>query len=152
MWIMTLDGFFSVVQKPRQRETAMLTVRGRSRDDLVRLTRRLKIQRKIYQAWESQDYEWRIMLRKEQWAKYLALMAQSIEYDNFKHEIALMDPERSAVYSRIWGILHGISDRPKLQSTGKAVTFKGRKGGKTFASDMSRKYPDIFQTDIFERG
>lgn len=85
MWIFTLDGFFSAVQKPEDVPGDKISVRVRAREDLVRLMERLKIRSKII-ATPQADYPYRIVIGRDVWTRYVELMAQELTYPNFKQE------------------------------------------------------------------
>ena len=105
MWVISLDGFLSVVQKNRDKGTDNVEVRSRNSHDLRRFIKRMNIRRKIIETPQA-DYPFRIVTTRKIWGKYLAQMAEMISYDNFKHQIGLQDgKDRAKVYLRVWSDL-----------------------------------------------
>lgn len=120
MWVLTTEGFLSATAMPGHPQ-AGVQVRARVRDDLVKLLshfdpaeqRRLGNQsslRIIHTP--DNDYEFRVFLTHEQWARYLAEMALSLDYDNFKYAVdERQGSERHMVYLRVWSALErGLHD------------------------------------------
>jgi hypothetical protein len=105
MWMIGLEGFYSVVQHRKKKNHVL--VRARVRQDLVRLKRfipGMKIQR-TYRA----DYPFRALVTKKQLANAAQRMVLEIDYDNFKSAVTKkFGHERSDVYMRIWSALHGL--------------------------------------------
>jgi hypothetical protein len=98
MWIFNKDGFFSVVQKPDQRGTEFVTVRSRSKKDIVNCVNAMNLSEKEIIANAGTDYEYRVEVSKNVWSDYISQTIQTIDYDNFKHEIEEHDVERANVY------------------------------------------------------
>jgi len=121
MWVMTQDGFYSVVQyvprmdEPKRRKNAedSLLVRARVREDLEALGKyvpRLTIRRD-----DSADYMFRTIMTREEWTTCLASVVQEIDYTNFKNRVgARQGAERSSVYHRVWRAL--LSLQPSQQA------------------------------------
>lgn len=105
MWLFTKDGFYSVVQKPHQKGTGMVTVRTRNKDDMLHVIKALGIGTKHLISDEGTDYEYRIEVNKTQWSEYVTMAIADIEYDNFKHEVEKHDPERAHIYLGVWSTL-----------------------------------------------
>lgn len=119
MWIMTPRGFFSVVHKDGSPDE-VLTVRARARQDLEGLGDLLPVEP---YALQYSDYPWRIEVTRDEWTYCLAMMAAEIDYGNFKNEVTKRQgPERSAVYSRVWGALLALEPREAKAGTGTATT------------------------------
>jgi hypothetical protein len=113
MWVFTLDGFFSVVQKDWDKDTDIVQVRGRNKGDLERFVQRMNLHEKLIETPEA-DYHFRVITTRQVWGKYLDQMARSISYDNFKHEVEVQDGvSRADIYLRVWGELR------KLKKLGK---------------------------------
>ncbi len=108
MWLMTNIGFFSAVQKPG---TDFLTVRARVKGDLDALREQYlpTLSKTIGHA--GTDYPWRATVSHEDFAQALGKIAQNIDYDNFKNEVARRQGKtRSHRYSRVWHALYGMGD------------------------------------------
>jgi len=100
MWLFTVDGFYSIVQKPG--ETG-LQIRARSRDDLVRL--RGNYLPELTEPIETRDgdYRYRAFATHEQLADALSAIALDIHYSNFKSEVGeQLGWEREALYHEVW--------------------------------------------------
>jgi len=107
MWVFTIDGFFSAVQKPKDRTTGRIQVRARNREDLVRFKSRMNLQNRILST-PAGDYPFRIVTSKKAWGKYLDRMARIMEYGNFKAECDRMGLNRGGIYHRVWSILQNL--------------------------------------------
>lgn len=112
MWIMTMDGFYSAVEKPWDREDGHLTVRARCREDIDRLVAKLEVDA-VPKFSESADYAWRVRVPREAWALYLVSATEDLSYDNFKDETKRrLGRERASVYGSVWARLLDLDDRP----------------------------------------
>lgn len=122
MWVITPDqGFFSAVQKDPTKPNE-LTIRARAREDLERLTKLpslRKYRNKIVEG-EGTDYGYRIVVTRRRWQKALVVMAQGIDYINFKTAVGLrFSQARASIYSRVWSALYAIQP-PGLTKWGDA--------------------------------
>jgi len=111
MWIFSKDGFFSVVQKPHQKSTDMITVRSRDNKDLLNFMKTVGLEADCLLTTPHADYECRVDIPKLLWAGYLAKCAEEINYDNFKHMIEESDPERAHIYLGVWSAMLKLSKR-----------------------------------------
>lgn len=84
----------------------MVTVRSRSRQDLMNLKDLIQDVEPIGNA--GTDYPWRIRISKEKWAEIVSVFAMETTYPNFKSETGKHDPERAHIYSKVWSALFGI--------------------------------------------
>jgi len=90
MWLMTVDGFFSVVAflEPNGRiDPARLLVRSRDRQHLVRVQTRYQLPGKITHLSDA-DYPYRMVVWKTDWLRVTRDMMQRIDYPNFKSAVA----------------------------------------------------------------
>ena len=137
MWLFTHFGFFSIVQKDGEAE---LTIRSRTRGDLLRLQRNYLPQLSAPICHEGTDYPWRARCSHQALAEAMPRIVRQIQYVNFKDEVAAsLGPERAHRYAKIWGALHGMDDDlpepvregweglpwPKAGKGGKAPAFGG---------------------------
>jgi len=119
MWIFNTDGFFSVVQKPTQQKSKAVfksgqevTVRSRHRKELQNLIKRLGVKRgAIIKENAGTDYEFRIVLTKKLFEKYLTETVNDLNYSNFKHEISLKNKERGDKLLDVWMVLLNHTER-----------------------------------------
>ncbi len=116
MWVFTKFGFYSVVKKPDCAPDE-LEVRARCRKDLERLKKQTGVKSKILTN-TGTDYPFRIRMKREIWAKFLADEAMSIGYANFKDQVLsnkIESPRRRKhrhdVYSDVWKALLSLSDK-----------------------------------------
>ena len=117
MWVFTKFGFYSVVKKQGCAPNE-LEVRARCRNDLQVLKKQTGVKSKILTN-AGTDYPFRIRMRRELWAEFLADEALSIDYANFKDEVLFGKIEsprrrkhRHDVYFDVWRALLSLSDPP----------------------------------------
>jgi hypothetical protein len=107
MWVFTKDGFFSVVWD-KQCKGDEVMVRARCRDDLCRLSKKLKgycDDDRIKQFAEP-GYGFRMKIAKHEWADYLAEYARSIDYADVKNNLVPADDVgRQQAYLEVWEAL-----------------------------------------------
>jgi hypothetical protein len=117
MWVFTIDGFFSVVHKPQQK-AGMVTVRSRSRRDLLWFLERVDGAIKDIKEHAGTDYEFRVEISEEKWRAYLGEMSQKLNYSNFKDEVSLIDKKRGSLYLQVWlAMLHVFEPRKKRKKS-----------------------------------
>lgn len=123
MWVATNKGYFSAVAMHGR--PGWVTVRTRVRADARAFAAHvwarsvvLAVDDLIHTSSES-DYPFRVFAPVEAWAKFVAVEASQIDYDNFKAEVAARQGEaRAAVYHDAWLALTWLEDndperRPK---------------------------------------
>lgn len=109
MWIMTTEGFYSVVEHRADQD--LLLVRSRDRQDLENalagLDGTLSEDTTINND-RLADYPWRMIVHREDWALAVARMTHAIDYDNFKSAVARTGKhgfKRSGIYHSVWSVL-----------------------------------------------
>ncbi len=113
MWLITPFGFFSIVQKPGDASAGTLTVRARVRADLVALAQHGLPGLGTIEESTDTDYRFRAQAPRAQVAAALAAMAEAIDYDNFKDEVAQRQGHaRSKLYGKVWSVLHALQTDP----------------------------------------
>lgn len=106
MWVFTAEGFFSAVLSGK--EPGSVTVRGRSREDIVHLARRLGAE--VHETPER-DYPFRIYVAREVWADHLKEAARAIDYHNFKNAVAKRQGwDRGDIYAEVWQVMRDRSE------------------------------------------
>jgi hypothetical protein len=117
MWTFTKSGFYSVVKKPGCAPDD-LEVRARCRKDLEVLKKSTGVKSKILTNFGT-EYQFRIRMKQQIWAKFLADEAMSIDYPNFKDEVLFGKSEtprrrkhRHDVYFEVWRALLSLSNAP----------------------------------------
>lgn len=109
MWIMTTEGFYSVVEHRQDQD--LLLVRSRARVDLENALRELDGTLSGDTTITNDrraDYPWRMIVQREDWALAVARMTHAIDYDNFKSAVARTGAggyKRSGIYHRVWSVL-----------------------------------------------
>lgn len=108
MWFMTPFGFFSVVHKPGE---SGLTIRSRTRGDLLRLRRHYLPELSDPVTHVGTDYPWRARCNQEALAQAMSKIVRQIDYANFKDEVALINGKaRSQRYAKVWHALYGMDE------------------------------------------
>lgn len=121
MWIFTNKAFLSIVV-PYQRDVPaglkgqdIFAVRARRKVDLINAFGKNQI---IHESPER-DYRWRVYLRREKVAEWVADQAFGIKYQNFKDSIPKGDDARKSAYMGVWGVMDRFQEqatpRPRRQ-------------------------------------
>jgi hypothetical protein len=114
MWLVTTIGFFSVVQKPWDRDADTLTVRARALGDLEGFKRSCCTA--LGEIVEDGDADYRFRAQGPRAAVVAAVggLAEGIDYQNFKSAVAKRQgPERAHVYGAVWEDLLAIQREPR---------------------------------------
>jgi hypothetical protein len=108
MWICSTLGFFSIVKKQ-----SAWQVRARDSRDLVRLIAGVGLGAHPIITTPDADYRWRIVVNKRQLDRILITLGDSIEYPNFKSQIAgdLGQASKLGAYHAFWHDLCQVQDR-----------------------------------------
>lgn len=107
VWLLIPEGFFSIVQKDGEKD---LCIRARVLADLEQLRDRYLPTMSDPLETPGGDYRFRAWIGHSEFASALALMAEEVNYSNFKSEVARVDPERARVYGRVWGVLGELQE------------------------------------------
>ena len=103
MWLFTTSGFYSVVQKPWDKDSGTLTVRARVAADLDRL--RTGILPSLGPTVEDPDADYRFRAQAAQEAVALAVAqaVRDLDYSNFKSAVAdVQGRARASIYHDVW--------------------------------------------------
>lgn len=106
MWMVTDRGFFSIVDKGDRED--QLCVRARVREDLDRLCELAPLKGYAGRIQESElgDYRCRVYVGRDDWIMAAALLAEKIDYPNFKDEVGKKQGhERARLYMKVWSAL-----------------------------------------------
>jgi len=104
MWIFTKDGFYSAVED--RRDSGRVVVRTRSKDDVIRLAKILKV--RAFRSSETADYPYRLYCSKTEWASYVTDVAEEIDYDNFKGAMEKrFNVDRMDQLHSVWEVMAG---------------------------------------------
>jgi len=116
MWIVTTNGFLSIVQNlDSTGPDDALLVRGRVRADLERFAdfaARRGARPAVVESPDA-DYGFRLTTSREALAAFLVERVAALDYPNFKSEVAKGEPGRAHLYMDVWSALHGLK---KLRS------------------------------------
>lgn len=108
MWIINIDGFYSVVEGPTPDQ---LLVRSRSWPDADRMADRLAayIPRPSIEQTPARDYPYRVIVPRDAVARVAADAVGEIDYGNFKEAVAERRGwSREGVYAEVWLVLRRI--------------------------------------------
>jgi 8-oxo-dGTP pyrophosphatase MutT (NUDIX family) len=109
MWIVTTEGFFSIVQKPGEEQ---LSVRARSAADLDSLRARMPALGPTVVG-AGTDYPVRARASREAMAQGLADLVRDVDYSNFKSAVAVrVGKRRAEIYGSVWSDLLAIASEP----------------------------------------
>jgi len=111
MWLFTRYGFFSATVSTLAPDA--IQVRARDRNHLERLAERFPDELgspKILDTKDA-DYRYRIIIRRSEWPKLAARLAEDVDYGNFKSEAAARFGSKSKYVDalhRVWGLMYGL--------------------------------------------
>jgi len=115
MWVISKYGFASVLE--HRDKPGWVLVRSRDRGDLesfCEVARDSDVPGFSEQEIEENrnaDYHFRMTVKSEDWAELVKVLAEGIDYPNFKDEVSKVDPERAAVYMGVRSELRKIQER-----------------------------------------
>lgn len=101
MWIFLPNAMLSVVEKPEDRGTEFLTVRGRVAGDIEAVFPGC-----VAKAGGGTDYAFRARIPREQVAKVMHDQAMNISYANFKSQVD--DIQRHDAYMACWQAMYDL--------------------------------------------
>ena len=103
MWVFTTSGFVSAVYKD-----GALQVRARDRKSLQALSKETAA---AIIATPLADYPYRIAITNEQFSKWLSQQVMSVDYKNFKSEVADTRGYGFAKpLNKVWSAMHEVED------------------------------------------
>ena len=112
MWLLTTFGFFSIVEKPEDRGTGMVTVRARVRGDIESLRAKYLPGLSEIESTPDHDYAWRGRVTKGDLAAGLGRIALDINYANFETEVAQhMGYARELIYHDVYETLSALQQQ-----------------------------------------
>jgi 8-oxo-dGTP pyrophosphatase MutT (NUDIX family) len=135
MWLITPIGFFSVVEKPGDKQAGTLTVRSRVRGDLVALKEHYLPALGPIQQSSNTDYRFRAVAPRADVSAAMAQMVEALDYSNFKSEVAKKQgQQRASLYHQVWDVLNQLQTAPSFvepepvaESYGGVVVSGGRR-------------------------
>ena len=103
MWLFTDTGFVSAVSAGSE-----LMVRSRDRESLEPLAAVAKVEIK---KTPKKDYPYRVFVKHEVFAEWVAMMVRNIQYGNFKSEVAVTRGyEFTHPLMKVWSVMHEVED------------------------------------------
>lgn len=121
MWIFTKHGFFSAVcarqgdgKHGRPVDVDRIMVRARVREHLTALKQQFPEQLGQSEIQESvgTDYAYRLFVQKSDWVLIMGQLADEIDYDNFKSEVAKHQGRPGAAYEHalheVWSVMNRL--------------------------------------------
>jgi len=103
MWLFATSGFYSIVEKPWDRDTGTLTVRARVASDLDRLRAGPLPQLGPTVEDKDADYRFRAQAPREAVALAAAKLVRDLDYDNFKSAVGRRQgSKREHIYHGVW--------------------------------------------------
>ena len=109
MWLITTTGFYSVVQKPWDKQDGTLTVRARAREDLEALRATGLPELGGVKEDTDADYRFRAQAPRAAVARAVQAQVEGIDYDNFKTAVGKRQGSaRAHIYHDAWDALYQI--------------------------------------------
>ena len=101
MWLMTKHGFYSIVEKGH----GQFHVRARERQDLQNLIDRVPLSGLDVIDTPEGDYTARLVVGEGEVLKILGFLGKTLDYSNFKSQIAKTPDQQHKPYHEVWGIM-----------------------------------------------
>jgi hypothetical protein len=101
MWLMTKHGFYSIVLK----EPVRFHVRARERQDLQNLIDRVPLPGVEIIDTPDGDYAARLVVDGAVVLKILEFLGNTLDYSNFKNQIAKTPDQSHKPYHEVWGVM-----------------------------------------------
>lgn len=119
MWLITTTGFYSVVEKPWDRQAGTLTVRARALKDLEALRSSFLPELGKIKEDATADYRFRAQAPREAVARAFQAQIAAIDYDNFKAAVSRRQGSaRAHVYHDVWHALYQIQTKKQMGTSG----------------------------------
>jgi len=106
MWIFLPKSMLSIVEKPGDRGTGTLTVRGRIKGDIEAV-----FPGAVIEADTGTDYRFRAKVPREQVAKAMHEAVMNLNYSNFKG--AVKDSKRHDAYMHVWDAMFRFQEQQR---------------------------------------
>ena len=104
MWIFLPNSMLSIVEKPGDRATGTLTVRGRIKGDIEAV-----FPGAVIEADTGTDYRFRPKMPREQVAKAMNEAVMNLNYSNVKG--AVKDSKRHDAYMDVWKTMYRFQEQ-----------------------------------------
>lgn len=108
MWLATQYGFYSVVRQPDGDD---VLVRARVKNDLINLVHLAQLDAEIIET-EGADYPFRAVISAAQFEQVMAALAQTLDYENFKHRIGALPDQwhKDEAYGRMASAMRAMEE------------------------------------------
>jgi hypothetical protein len=111
VWCACTDGWFSIVKDIQ--EPGRMLIRARCENDINNLfTKYAKACPSMRKptADNARDYRYRLSISKPDWVKLAGLLAESVEYPNFKSAVHQRADQQNkdAAYMEIWALMREV--------------------------------------------
>ena len=161
MWLLTTEGFFSVVEKTEDRESGLLTVRARTRADLDCLRESDLPELGPANSGQGGEYPFWAKVTRAACAEGMKRMVERLDYPSFKNAVfTRQGPHRARVYGKVWRDLIELEDESGLQFqvgtddriarrlARTVAVFQQRHGHWPTRIGMPRGYYDVLLLDV----
>ncbi|KRB85097.1 NUDIX hydrolase [Noviherbaspirillum sp. Root189] len=126
MWLITPIGFFSVVQKPGDKQSGTLTVRASVKGDLTALKQHYLPGLCAIQESKDTDYRFRAQAPRAEVSAAMARLMEDLDYSNFKSEVAKRQGhKRSILYHDVRDVLYKLQTDPAFVEVEQAADSFG---------------------------
>ncbi len=103
MWLFTIHGFYSIVQKTDD----TFHIRSRHKRDLMNLRELAGLEAAVEKSYPGSDYPWRIIATRGQKDAAVEALGRDIEYSNFKSAVG-REPDQAgklSAYHEVWSVM-----------------------------------------------
>lgn len=103
MWLFTVHGFYSIVNK----RPGEWHVRAREKQDLDNLKKLTGLRIAVQESYPGSDYPWRMLVGKRGREIIIKALGDDINYGNFKGEVGRRSDQAAKLpaYHEIWAIM-----------------------------------------------
>ena len=110
MWLVTEVGFFNIVCSDDDDIKGLLTVKARSKQDLVKLEDYIPFTLPIEES-DRHDYRFRRKALRRDVSAGIRQLVRGIDYPKTKPAISKLNPDRDDIYLAVWSDLYAIQER-----------------------------------------
>lgn len=112
MWICSKMGFFSIVAHKEEKDQFLIRWRFEEECDVVRYL----LPRVVVQETPKADYAFRCTVTRERMQRFVAALADGIDYPNFKNEAARWGQDKKLpAYHELWHSMRGAQLREAME-------------------------------------
>lgn len=149
MWLITNFGFFSIVEKPNQKGSKLLTIRARVKEDLEQLRKQYLSNLGDIQTGGGSDYKYRAVAPRTAIAEAFAKAIRDIDYSNFKSSVAdKQGSHRAHLYHGLWSILFKLQQKEASKPTATTVKSDAKKATPAKTAGSVHQLPGPLDDDL----